>query len=311
MFGLPETEGQALSRYRSPSGEQSSPATPEAATPAAPTGPAATFGDPGEAVDTRTSTATRAPATVWRGRIVVAAVAAGAFAAAGQSLASEEGHAAERDGFDPGGVAASFGTATGDSSSSDGAPNEGAASTESAQESDQQRSAPAAEVLPAAQQTTDAGSEVEKLAKSERISEERAAAAAEAARPKFVQPADGYFTSGFGGRWGTTHYGIDIANETGTPVVAASDGEIIEAGPASGFGQWVRVQHEDGTITVYGHVETITAEEGQQVQAGDEIATMGDRGLSTGTHLHFEVWNPSGAKINPLPWMQEHDISPV
>ncbi|MHA6801229.1 M23 family metallopeptidase [Bounagaea algeriensis] len=265
-------------------------------------------------MDTRTSTATRAPAAVWRGRIVVAAVAAGAFAAAGQSLASEEGHAAERDGFDPGGVAASFGTAAGDDSSNDGAANEGAASTRSAQGSNQQqsqRSAPPAEVLPAAQQTTDAGSEVEKLAKSERIAEERAAAAAEAARPKFVQPAEGYFTSGFGGRWGTTHYGIDIANETGTPIVAAADGEVIEAGSASGFGQWVRVQHEDGTITVYGHVNTITAEEGQQVQAGDEIATMGNRGLSTGTHLHFEVWNPSGAKINPLPWMQEHGISPV
>ncbi|WP_461144335.1 M23 family metallopeptidase [Salinifilum aidingensis] len=299
-----------MSRYRSPSGEQSSPATAEAASPAARSGPAEPFGDPGEAVDTRTSTATRTPATVWRGRIVVAAVAAGAFAAAGQSLASEEGHAAEREGFDPGGIAASFGTATSEEASNDEA-SDGAGPAQKSQQRSERSAAPAAEVLPAAQQTTDSGSEVEKLAKSERIAEERAAAAAEAARPKFAQPAQGYFTSGFGGRWGTTHYGIDIANSTGTPIVAAADGEVIEAGSASGFGMWVRVQHDDGTITVYGHVDTITAEEGQQVQAGDQIATMGNRGLSTGTHLHFEVWNPSGAKVNPLPWMQEHGISPV
>lgn len=173
---------------------------------------------------------------------------------------------------------------------------------------------PAPEVLPVAN-TSDTGAEMAKLAKSERIAKERAAAEAarlaaikEAQKPDYVLPADGRFTSGFGGRWGSTHYGIDIANSEGTPIKSVAEGEIIEAGSASGFGLWVRVEHSDGTITVYGHVNSITVDEGDHVKAGDQIATMGSRGFSTGTHLHFEVWNPSGKKVNPLPWLNEHDV---
>ncbi|MCA1226734.1 M23 family metallopeptidase [Saccharopolyspora sp. 6M] len=239
------------------------------------------------------------PPSVIRGRLVVAAVAAGAFAAAGQSMASGE-PAPDQDGITPlasgQDAAASFSSATDDSSRGMGG------------------SAPAPEMLPVAK-VSSADSEVEKLAKSERISEQRAeeeaariAAEEEAKRPKIVAPAEGTFTSGFGGRWGTTHYGIDIANSKGTPIVSAADGVVIDAGPASGFGLWVRVQHEDGTITVYGHVNTITASEGEKVKAGDQIATMGNRGFSTGTHLHFEVWNASGKKINPLPWLSARGV---
>ncbi|MDA3631242.1 M23 family metallopeptidase [Saccharopolyspora sp. WRP15-2] len=232
--------------------------------------------------------------------MVVAAVAAGAFAAAGQSLAAGEGHASPdgHDDFNASDASASFNTAMAEDT-----PHTGVGG-----------SAPAPAVLPIAN-VTDTSDEVEKLNKSERITQEREAArlaAEEAARaPKFVVPAAGTFTSGFGGRWGTTHYGIDIANSKGTPIYSVADGTVIEAGPASGFGLWVRVQHEDGTITVYGHVNTITASEGQKVKAGDQIATMGNRGFSTGPHLHFEVWNASGKKINPLPWMQARGISPA
>ncbi|MBP2476261.1 murein DD-endopeptidase MepM/ murein hydrolase activator NlpD [Crossiella equi] len=163
------------------------------------------------------------------------------------------------------------------------------------------------EVLPLAR-STDSSVEFQKLAKSERIKQDRAARDAEARRPMFVSPAMGVFTSGFGGRWGTTHYGIDIANKLGTPIVSVADGVVIEAGPASGFGLWVRVQHKDGTITVYGHMDRITVKEGQKVKAGDKIATMGNRGFSTGVHLHFEVWSASGKKINPLPWLNERGV---
>jgi len=107
---------------------------------------------------------------------------------------------------------------------------------------------------------------------------------------------------------GTTHWGIDIANRIGTPIYSAADGVVIEAGPASGFGLWVRVEHTDGTITVYGHVDRYLVRKGQQVRAGDQIATMGNRGYSTGPHLHFEVWSGSGQKINPLTWLREHGI---
>lgn len=170
-------------------------------------------------------------------------------------------------------------------------------------------------VLPVAE-VGNSSSEVQKLFKSERITAERAEAEAarlaaerEANRPKFVKPAEGNFTSGFGGRWGGTHYGIDLANSIGTPILAAADGQVIEAGYASGFGQWVRIQHDDGTVTVYGHVEEYYVAEGEWVKAGEEIAAMGNEGFSTGPHLHFEVWDASGMKTNPTSWFAEHGIS--
>ncbi|GAA4884250.1 M23 family metallopeptidase [Saccharopolyspora cebuensis] len=145
----------------------------------------------------------------------------------------------------------------------------------------------------------------------------RAAAEAQAAREKaeeearkaagFVKPAEGTFTSGFGARWGSSHNGIDIANDIGTPIRSVAAGEVINAGPASGFGQWIRVQHDDGTISVYGHINTIDASVGDRVDAGEQIATMGNRGQSTGPHLHFEIIT-GGSKINPLPWLQERGI---
>ena len=90
------------------------------------------------------------------------------------------------------------------------------------------------------------------------FSDERAAREAAARRPLFVLPAVGTFTSNFGTRWGTLHAGVDIAAPIGTPIVAVADGKVIDSGPASGFGMWVRLQHADGTITVYGHIDTST-----------------------------------------------------
>jgi murein DD-endopeptidase MepM/ murein hydrolase activator NlpD len=155
--------------------------------------------------------------------------------------------------------------------------------------------------------------ETQKIASTNQIVQARAAAAAaakaEAERPKYVRPADGTLTSGFGARWGTTHYGLDIANSIGTPILAAADGEVIESGPASGFGLWVRIRHDDGTITVYGHMDTISAREGQRVRAGEQIARMGNRGYSTGPHLHFEVWDSGNRKMNPKTWLINNGVN--
>jgi murein DD-endopeptidase MepM/ murein hydrolase activator NlpD len=126
---------------------------------------------------------------------------------------------------------------------------------------------------------------------------------------KYVKPAEGTFTSGFGSRWGTTHYGVDIANRIGTPILAVTDGTVIEAGPASGFGLWVRIQDDDGTISVYGHVDSFNVHEGQRVSAGEQIARMGNRGNSTGPHLHFEIWDASGRKMTPQPWLADRGIT--
>lgn len=146
------------------------------------------------------------------------------------------------------------------------------------------------------------------LAKGQRFSEERAAREAAARRPLFVLPAVGTFTSNFGQRWGVIHAGVDIANAIGTPILAVADGKVIDAGPASGFGMWVRLQHADGTITVYGHIDSATVSVGQEVMAGDQIARMGNRGFSTGPHLHFEVHLPGENKIDPLPWLASRGI---
>lgn len=192
------------------------------------------------------------------------------------------------------------------------------------------------EVLPAAQDTL--AQDVTSLAKGQRIADERAgqvaaaeraaslAAAAEAAKAEagraakdtvsrlrvaagdVVMPAVGTLTSGFGARWGTTHYGIDIANAIGTPIYATTDGVVVESGPVSGFGMWVRLRHADGTISVYGHINKSLVSEGQRVAAGEQIATMGNRGQSTGPHLHFEIWLNGTEKVNPLTWLRSNGV---
>ncbi|MDQ3789056.1 MAG: M23 family metallopeptidase, partial [Actinomycetota bacterium] len=122
------------------------------------------------------------------------------------------------------------------------------------------------------------------------------------------RPAVGTLTSTYGARWGTIHYGIDIANSIGTPIFSAMAGEVIDSGPASGFGLWVRVGHDNGLITVYGHINESLVSVGQRVAAGEQIATMGNRGQSTGPHLHFEV-HDGGNKIDPLPWLRSHGVN--
>ncbi|MBV9314321.1 MAG: M23 family metallopeptidase [Pseudonocardia sp.] len=125
---------------------------------------------------------------------------------------------------------------------------------------------------------------------------------------EFVRPCEGVFTSGFSARWGTFHYGIDLANKIGTPIYAVTDGTVIESGPASGFGMWIRILHPGGWTSVYGHINRSFVHAGQRVRAGQQIAEMGNRGESTGPHLHLEIWNPSGIKINPLPWLAARGI---
>ena len=124
----------------------------------------------------------------------------------------------------------------------------------------------------------------------------------------YVMPAVGHLTSLFGSRWGTSHQGIDVAGPIGTPIYALTDGVVEEAGPATGYGLWVVLRHTDGTQSVYGHVNRMFVEEGDRVDAGEEIAEIGNRGYSTGPHLHLEIWSTDGAKINPLTWLRKRGI---
>lgn len=122
-----------------------------------------------------------------------------------------------------------------------------------------------------------------------------------------VQMLAGRITSGFGLRGNARHNGLDIAAPIGTPIRVPLDGTVINSGPASGFGLWVRVRHSDGTITLYGHINRTLVKVGQRVSAGAAIAQVGNRGQSSGPHLHFEVITPGGS-INPTPWLAERGV---
>jgi hypothetical protein len=157
--------------------------------------------------------------------------------------------------------------------------------------------------------TTNTATHSEELAKGAAFAQERADREARLQRPLYVKPTRGVFTSGFGYRWGALHGGIDLANSIGTPILAAADGVVIDAGPTAGYGMWVKLRHADGTVTLYGHVNTTTVQIGQRVWAGDQIATMGNRGQSTGPHLHFEVLLNGSNRVDPVGWLAKRGIS--
>ena len=127
--------------------------------------------------------------------------------------------------------------------------------------------------------------------------------------PLSAAPVVGTLTSGFGARWETVHYGLDIANAIGTPIVSVTDGVVIESGPASGFGLWVRIRQDDGTIGVYGHINESLVSAGQRVLAGQRVATVGNRGNSTGPHLHYEVWQSESSKLDPMAWLRARGVA--
>ena len=147
------------------------------------------------------------------------------------------------------------------------------------------------------------------LAHGVAFAQERAQREARLQQPLFIMPTKGIFTSGFGYRWGVLHAGIDLANSIGTPIHAVSDGVVIDAGPTAGYGMWVKLRHADGTVTLYGHVNTTMVSVGQRVMAGDQIATMGNRGNSTGPHLHFEVLLGGTQRVDPVPWLAKRGLS--
>ena len=119
----------------------------------------------------------------------------------------------------------------------------------------------------------------------------------------YIWPARGTFTSGWGPRWGRMHRGIDVAGPVGTPIVAAADGEVITAGwNSGGYGNWVRIRHPDGSITLYAHNHRNHVRRGQQVRQGQHIADMGSTGFSTGPHVHFEI-HRNGRPTDPMAFL--------
>ena len=136
-------------------------------------------------------------------------------------------------------------------------------------------------------------------------------AASRAARePKTVLPAQGQLTTCYCMRWGQMHYGIDLAAPLGTPIYAAVDGVVIRAGSASGFGNAVYIQDADGNVHIYGHMRYYDVDAGDIVHAGDQIATVGNEGYSTGPHLHYEIHSggENGHPIDPQDYLAERGV---
>ncbi|WP_280243138.1 peptidoglycan DD-metalloendopeptidase family protein [Nocardia abscessus] len=126
--------------------------------------------------------------------------------------------------------------------------------------------------------------------------------------------ATGTFTVSdtFGSRGGA-HRGVDLAAADGTPIFSVSDGRVVAAGPASGFGNWIVVDSVDTNgrsySAVYGHMwdSGVFVRPGDTVTAGQHIGAVGSAGESSGPHLHFEIVPggrfTGGRQIDPLPWL--------
>lgn len=117
------------------------------------------------------------------------------------------------------------------------------------------------------------------------------------------RPSGGYVTSEFGYRnhpiQGIVklHGGIDLGG--GGPILAAKSGKVITAQYSGSWGNYVRIDHGNGLITLYAHMlSNLKVSVGQSVSQGQQIGTMGSTGLSTGRHLHFEV-HENGRRVNP------------
>ncbi len=121
---------------------------------------------------------------------------------------------------------------------------------------------------------------------------------------KIAFPVKGILTSGFGMRVSPItgvnglHSGIDIGAGSGTPIIAAASGEILQAGYLGGYGNAILVYHGGGLSTLYGHLSGFAVEAGQKVKQGQIIGYVGSTGFATGPHLHFEV-RINGAVVNP------------
>jgi murein DD-endopeptidase MepM/ murein hydrolase activator NlpD len=121
-------------------------------------------------------------------------------------------------------------------------------------------------------------------------------------------PVDGArMTSTFGMRlhpvlgYNRMHQGIDFGAGTGTPVLAAGDGVVVETRRWGGYGNWLRIRHSGGWETGYGHLSAYAKglRPGQHVRQGQLVAYVGATGLATGPHLHYETWL-NGARVNPV-----------
>ncbi len=127
----------------------------------------------------------------------------------------------------------------------------------------------------------------------------------------FQRPCGGSISAYFGshrsyngGPYTSYHSGVDFRAPGGTPVHASAAGTVVLAEPMALWGDAVVIDHGWGVLTGYGHLSTIEVQVGQQVLQGELIGKVGNTGLSTGAHLHWEMW-VGGNSVNGLQWLEE------
>ena len=133
---------------------------------------------------------------------------------------------------------------------------------------------------------------------------------------RFTLPVSGAISSSFGWRVHPItgekrlHKGIDFAAPTGTPIFAAADGEVTDAGwTDGGYGNIVEIRHSDGSITLYAHTHRVYVAKGQWVKSGQAIAEVGSTGRSTGPHLHFEIQPDGKTAVDPMDYLQLRQVT--
>ncbi len=110
-----------------------------------------------------------------------------------------------------------------------------------------------------------------------------------------IYPTFGRISSGYGNRKHPIsgkrdfHYGVDLANKSGTPVYATAAGKVLKTGRTARMGRYIKLRHDFGFETVYGHLSRIQVTDGQTIEKGQIIGRIGNTGDSTGPHLHYEV----------------------
>ena len=121
----------------------------------------------------------------------------------------------------------------------------------------------------------------------------------------FIKPTSGRYTSMFGPRIHpitgkqSNHTGVDIANSSGTPIVASDAGKVVRASYYGAYGNCIVIEHGNGYSSMYAHLSSYAVSVGDVVSQGQRIGSMGSTGWSTGPHLHFEIWK-NGVPQNPV-----------
>lgn len=121
----------------------------------------------------------------------------------------------------------------------------------------------------------------------------------------YARPLQGVVSSRFGYREHPVegeehfHYGVDLAADKGTAICCFADGEVRAVGESSSYGKYCIIDHGDGFETLYAHCDRITVSSGTPLHMGEKLGEVGETGIATGPHLHFEL-HKDGVYLDPI-----------